>query len=218
MGREARLLRSVPRHHLATMDVNSTASRIPFWPTRDWKFSTVASSPEPQTSSSDSERRHGSSHATSGSEMEATISLVSHPTPQFPPFLRTFLTKFQLANGRDSSSNPSYYVINGGTVAAASGESVSSGSYYLGRPWRDYARVVFQNVNLSNVINSAGWKIWSDGQSTSNIYYGEYGNSGSGASGTRVSWSKKLSSAVSMSTVLGSSYSSGLWYDGSYPN
>ncbi|CAG9948348.1 unnamed protein product [Clonostachys rosea f. rosea IK726] len=122
------------------------------------------------------------------------------------------------ANGRDSSSNPSYYVINGGTVAAASGESVSSGSYYLGRPWRDYSRVVFQNVNLSNVINSAGWKIWSDGQSTSNIYYAEYGNSGSGASGTRVSWSKKLSSAVSMSTVLGSSYSSGLWYDGSYPN
>lgn len=109
-------------------------------------------------------------------------------------------------------------MINGGTVATASGESVASRSYYLGRPWRDYSRVVFQNVNLASVVRTEGWRIWSDGQSTSNIYYGEYGNTGDGASGTRVSWSKKLSSAVGISTVLGSSYSSQPWYDGAYPN
>jgi pectinesterase len=119
------------------------------------------------------------------------------------------------ANGRDSSSNPSYYVINKSTVAAASGQSVAAGSYYLGRPWRNYARVVFQNTSLSNVINAAGWHVWgSDQPNTDHVEYGEYGNTGAGASGTRASFAKKLSGAVGISTVLGSSYTS--WVDTSY--
>jgi pectinesterase len=68
------------------------------------------------------------------------------------------------------------------------------------------------------VINGAGWHDWNGGTDLANIYYAEYANTGSGASGTRVSWSKKLSSAVSQTTVLGSGYTSGGWYDGSYPN
>ncbi|KAI0165531.1 carbohydrate esterase family 8 protein [Xylariaceae sp. FL1272] len=122
------------------------------------------------------------------------------------------------ANGRDSSSNPSYYLFNNCDVAAASGESVTSGSYYLGRPWRTYSRVVFQSTTLSAVINSAGWSEWNGDDDVSNIYYGEYANSGSGASGTRVSWAQKLSSAVTEATVLGSSYTSAGWYDASYPS
>jgi hypothetical protein len=66
-------------------------------------------------------------------------------------------TGYITANGRDSSSNPSYYVINKSTVSAASGNSVPSGAYYLGRPWRNYSRVVFQSTSMSNVINAAGW-------------------------------------------------------------
>ncbi|KAJ8126474.1 hypothetical protein O1611_g7162 [Lasiodiplodia mahajangana] len=122
------------------------------------------------------------------------------------------------ANGRDSSSNPSYYLFNNCDVAAATGESVTSASYYLGRPWRTYSRVVFQSTSLSSVINGAGWHDWNGDTDVANIYYAEYGNSGSGASGTRVSWSQKLSSAVSPTTVLGSGYTSGGWYDASYPN
>ncbi|KAF2010044.1 carbohydrate esterase family 8 protein, partial [Aaosphaeria arxii CBS 175.79] len=119
------------------------------------------------------------------------------------------------ANGRDSSSNPSFYVINKSNVAAASGNSVTKGAYYLGRPWRNYSRVVFQNTKLSNVINSAGWVIWNTGDArTDNVYYGEYANSGDGASGTRASFSKKLSSPVAIATVLGSGYTS--WVDTSY--
>ena len=37
--------------------------------------------------------------------------------------------EFFLANGRDSSSNPSYYLFNNCNIAAASGESVSSRTY-----------------------------------------------------------------------------------------
>ncbi|KAI0872345.1 carbohydrate esterase family 8 protein [Hypoxylon argillaceum] len=122
------------------------------------------------------------------------------------------------ANGRDSSTNPSYYLFNNCDVAAATGESVTSASYYLGRPWRTYARVVFQGTSLSSVINGAGWHDWNGSTDVANIYYAEYANSGSGASGTRVSWSQKLSSAVSPTTVLGSGYTSLGWYDASYPS
>jgi pectinesterase len=37
------------------------------------------------------------------------------------------------ANGRSSSSDPSYYVIHKSTISAASGNSVGSGVYYLGK-------------------------------------------------------------------------------------
>ena len=119
------------------------------------------------------------------------------------------------ASGRDSASNPSYYVINKSTVAAASGQNVSAGSYYLGRPWRNYARVVFQNTSLSNVINGAGWAIWGSSEpNTDHVEYGEYGNTGAGASGSRAKFSKKLGAAVKIETVLGDNYKD--WVDASY--
>lgn len=119
------------------------------------------------------------------------------------------------AQGRPSSSDSGYFVINGGTVSAASGQSVTKGTYYLGRPWTEYARVVFQKVSLSEVINSAGWIEWSSSEpNTGDVLFGEYDNSGAGASGTRASFAEKLSSAVSISSILGSSYTS--WVDTSY--
>jgi pectinesterase len=107
-------------------------------------------------------------------------------------------------------------VINKSSVAKKSGVTVASGNVYLGRPWSEYARVVFQNTVLSDIINSAGWEVWSS--STSNtedvVTFEEYNNTGAGASGTRASFSSKLSAAVGVSTILGSSYTS--WVDISY--
>ncbi|KAH8590994.1 pectinesterase precursor [Bisporella sp. PMI_857] len=123
---------------------------------------------------------------------------------------------FITANGA-SSSGASMYVFNNCNVAAASGNTVPAGAYYLGRPWGAYAKVVFQNTNLSAVINSAGWRIWNTGdERTSNVLFGEYGNSGTGASGTRASFATKLSSAVTISSILTSSYASQAYYDASY--
>ncbi|KAK7535383.1 pectinesterase-like protein [Phyllosticta citribraziliensis] len=115
------------------------------------------------------------------------------------------------ANGA-KSSGASYYVINKSKVQAASGQSVSSGAYYLGRPWGEYAQVVFQNSELSDVINAAGWSVWNtDEPRTSGVSFGEYGNTGDGAStSSRASFSKQLSAAVSISDVI-SDYSS--WAD-----
>jgi pectinesterase len=38
-----------------------------------------------------------------------------------------------------------------------------NGTSYLGRPWRNYARVVYQESFLDANINPAGWQIWTGG-------------------------------------------------------
>lgn len=122
-----------------------------------------------------------------------------------------------VANGRDSPSNPSYYVFNECTVDAAAGNVVPAGAYYLGRPWRDYARVVFQRTSMTSVINGAGWHIWNTGDdNTAHVYFGEYDNTGTGASGTRASFATELSAAVPIETILTSEYESEGYYDASY--
>ncbi|MCJ1369670.1 Pectinesterase 1 [Loxospora ochrophaea] len=121
------------------------------------------------------------------------------------------------ASGRPSASDPSYYVINNSTIAAASGQDVTAGAYYLGRPWAEYARVVFQDTSMTDVIDAAGWHIWSTSEpNTADVLFGEYGNTGAGSEGTRASFASKLSGPVGISTVLGSGYSSASWVDTSY--
>ncbi|CAK4032051.1 carbohydrate esterase family 8 [Lecanosticta acicola] len=120
------------------------------------------------------------------------------------------------ASGRSSADN-SYYVINNSTVAAASGEAVDSGAFYLGRPWRDYARVVFQDTSMTDVINSAGWAEWSTSEpNTDHVTFAEYGNTGAGSKGTRASFATTLSEPVAISDVLGSNYTSASWVDTAY--
>ncbi|TVY19509.1 Pectinesterase [Lachnellula arida] len=119
------------------------------------------------------------------------------------------------ANGRSSSTDASYYVINQSTVAGTSDTTDTTGSVYLGRPWSEYARVVFQNTELSDIVNSAGWEVWSTSTTnTEDVTFEEYGNTGAGASGTRASFSSKLSAAVSISDILGSTYTG--WVDTTY--
>ncbi|KAF2143505.1 carbohydrate esterase family 8 protein [Aplosporella prunicola CBS 121167] len=111
------------------------------------------------------------------------------------------------ANGRLAADSDAYYVINNSNVAAADGNSVKAGAYYLGRPWRQYARVVFQHTALSDVINAEGWHTMSSGSSTmDNVVFGEYKNTGKGASTRGRKYGKQLSAAVDIKTVLGSDY------------
>ncbi|KAI3324213.1 carbohydrate esterase family 8 protein [Xylariaceae sp. AK1471] len=121
------------------------------------------------------------------------------------------------ANGRDSSSGIAFYVFNSCDVAAASGNSVPAGAYYLGRPWSKYAQVVFQNTSMSSVINKDGWHIWNTGdERTDSILFGEYDNSGDGAAGPRANFATMLDSPMEISDILTSSYSSANYYDASY--
>ncbi|KAK4547373.1 hypothetical protein LTR36_001029 [Oleoguttula mirabilis] len=120
------------------------------------------------------------------------------------------------ASGRASDTS-SYYVINNSTIAAASGATVPSGAFYLGRPWEDYARVAFQLTSMTDVINSAGWSEWSTSTSnTEDVTFAEYDNSGAGSKGTRASFATKLSEAIAIKSILGSSYESATYVDTSY--
>lgn len=47
-------------------------------------------------------------------------------------------------------------------ITAASGASVT-GIVFLGRPWRVFARVIYQFSTLTNVVNAKGWAPMTDG-------------------------------------------------------
>jgi pectinesterase len=119
------------------------------------------------------------------------------------------------ASGRDAEENPSYFVINNSSVSALEFQDVAPGVYFLGRPWRDHARVVVQESRLSGVVNGKGWTQWSDKEPrTEGVLFGEFGNEGAGAEGERVAFAKKLERAVGIEEVLGEDWES--WVDVSY--
>ncbi|WP_242695844.1 pectinesterase family protein [Desertivirga brevis] len=67
------------------------------------------------------------------------------------------------------------------------------GSFFLGRPWRPYAKVVFINTDMSNIINEKGWNNWGKESNEKTAYYAEYKNRGAGFKpDQRVQWSHQL--------------------------
>ena len=80
------------------------------------------------------------------------------------------------------------YVFHGCKI---SGEN--SGSFYLGRPWRPYAHVVFMECELSDVIKPEGWDNWGKISNETTANYAEYKNYGKGFQlEERVKWSHQL--------------------------
>ncbi len=102
---------------------------------------------------------------------------------------------------------------NGGYVTAAStNEKTSYGmvfknckitgtapenSFYLGRPWRNYAKTVWIDCYMDKLIKPEGWHNWNKPNAEQTTFYAEYNSSGPGASDKRVPWAKKLSKAES---------------------
>ncbi|RKD17159.1 pectin esterase [Pelobium manganitolerans] len=69
-------------------------------------------------------------------------------------------------------------------------------SYFLGRPWRPYASVVFINCNLPALIKPTGWDFWGKEANKQTVRYAEYKNFGEGfIPNSRVNWSKQLTDA-----------------------
>ena len=83
------------------------------------------------------------------------------------------------------------YVFQNCKLTAAKGVD----KVYLGRPWRDYAKVVFINCEMGSHIAPEGWFNWSKTNRDKTAFYAEYQNSGEGAkTQQRVAWSHQLSS------------------------
>lgn len=81
------------------------------------------------------------------------------------------------------------FVFNECKLTAAEGVNKA----YFGRPWRDYARVVYIHCSIGKHIASAGWENWSKTSRDKTAFYAEFENNGDGASTSqRVAWSHQL--------------------------
>lgn len=68
------------------------------------------------------------------------------------------------------------------------------GSVFLGRPWRPYAKTVFMNCELSNIIHPDGWDPWRSEEKKKTAYYAEFQNTGPGFQpDKRADWAHILS-------------------------
>jgi pectinesterase len=68
--------------------------------------------------------------------------------------------------------------------------------YFLGRPWRPYAKTVYLQCNLGKQVNPLGWNNWGKVENEKTTFYAEYKCTGVGADLThRVSWSHQLTEA-----------------------
>ncbi|MBC2605577.1 pectinesterase family protein [Pelagicoccus albus] len=68
------------------------------------------------------------------------------------------------------------------------------GSFYLGRPWRPFAKTVFIDCYLSEVIKAEGWHNWGKPDAERTTFYAEYGSTGPGFAGSdaREGWSHQI--------------------------
>ncbi|KAL3423103.1 pectinesterase [Phlyctema vagabunda] len=118
------------------------------------------------------------------------------------------------AQGRTALNSTGYFVMNQNKIILGEGVAQSvAGTFLLGRPWRDFARTVFQNSDLGSIIAPVGWQAWNDAQDTSAVFYGEYNNTNANDDGSRLDWIKKLDAPIELSTIL-PGYES--WVDAAY--
>ncbi|MEN3323185.1 pectinesterase family protein [Mariniflexile soesokkakense] len=80
--------------------------------------------------------------------------------------------------------------------------SALENTFYLGRPWRDYAKTVWIDCYMDKQIKPEGWHNWGKTNAQQTTFYAEYNSSGPGASNKRVDWAKKLSKKESETFTL----------------
>lgn len=100
--------------------------------------------------------------------------------------------------------NPFGFVFKNCKLSAA--QDVSK--LFLGRPWRNYARVAFLNCEMGTFVLPQGWDNWNKPDAEKTTFFAEYKSIGAGASPRqRVIWSHQFSdseaAAITPETVLG---------------
>ncbi|KAL8155548.1 putative pectinesterase/pectinesterase inhibitor 20 [Apium graveolens] len=91
------------------------------------------------------------------------------------------------AQGRTDINQNTGTSIQNCTITPA--EDLATTKTYLGRPWKEYSRVVVMESFLDSLIDPAGWSIWDGDFALNTLYYGEYNNRGAGSdTSNRVTW------------------------------
>ncbi|KAJ4469233.1 carbohydrate esterase family 8 protein [Lentinula aciculospora] len=124
------------------------------------------------------------------------------------------------ASGRETDDSGSYVFHQNAVVLGSGAPSGVAGTYFLGRPWSDFAKVIFLSTILSVAPDPALWSLW-DGEADSidNVLNADYNTTGSGAIDiARASWAVELTTSeaaqYSISSAVGSDWQD--WVDVSY--
>ncbi|CAI7570027.1 unnamed protein product [Penicillium glandicola] len=118
------------------------------------------------------------------------------------------------ADKRTTNTTAGGFVFDQCTVIPSTGAG-SMSEISLGRPWNQYARVVYIDSYLDSCVEAAGWEQWSKSSpQTSDVIFGEYGNYGSG-SGTsmRATFASQLTDADVAQFELANFFSTTSWID-----
>ncbi|KAI5391588.1 probable pectinesterase/pectinesterase inhibitor 36 [Lathyrus oleraceus] len=103
----------------------------------------------------------------------------------------SYQSNFITAQGRDNPNEPTGFSIQTSRVRPDSEFATVKDSVktFLGRPWKKYSRTVFLKSDLDGLIHPKGWGEWEGSFAISSLFYGEYMNTGNGASTeNRVNW------------------------------
>jgi len=82
------------------------------------------------------------------------------------------------AQSRTSEEQSTGYVFRDARITA---EEMHGKSFYLGRPWRPFSRVIFLSTEMPESLSPLGWSPWKAGDSLGNAFYGEHDSRGPGA-------------------------------------
>ncbi|KAJ7601209.1 carbohydrate esterase family 8 protein [Mycena floridula] len=124
------------------------------------------------------------------------------------------------ANGRIMDDVGIYLFEHTKIVLAPNAVNTTAGNVYLGRPWRDYAKVVFKDTVITAPLNPAVWSVWNSSTPlTDHILFGEFHTTGPGvANAVRPDFATVLTvteaAQYNISLVLGDDYAS--WVDVRY--
>ncbi|KAJ7077185.1 pectin lyase fold/virulence factor [Mycena epipterygia] len=124
------------------------------------------------------------------------------------------------ASGRESNDSGSYVFNQNTIVLASDAVSGTSGNIFLGRPWGDFAKVIFKNTVITAPMNQALWSIWDPGDDrTDDVFLADFNTTGTGANGaSRPSFATLLTAAqaasYSISSAVGSDFAT--WVDAAY--
>ncbi|KAJ4310735.1 hypothetical protein N0V84_010814 [Fusarium piperis] len=119
------------------------------------------------------------------------------------------------AQNRKTSSWAGGFIFDTCLVTYTESYGSSFGSTSLGRPWSQYALVVYKNSYLDKHISAAGWAVWSSSTpQTSDVLFGEFNNTGPGNwTSSRASFAKELTESEVAPYSLGSFIGSTSWLD-----
>lgn len=78
------------------------------------------------------------------------------------------------------------------------------GSFFLGRPWRPFAKVAFIDCDMDNIVKPEGWNNWGKESNEKTAFYAEFNNHGDGsATAGRAAWSHTLNAAEATQYISG---------------